>query len=516
MASGFPKLPGFVPTQPIEQSNFKRVSAAKQEYNRDYLHKNVPPVVYPLPRQVQKEPPSQKGMFNPNYMSTTHDTYRPVNCPSDITELYQPTWVKMDRQVLRFNAYFKESCVESSLEAYRVRKVVIFFYLEDSSIEISEPKQMNSGIPQGSFLKRQKVLKADGSGVYLSLYDFQIGQDLEFFGKIFHIYDCDIYTREFYENLGIPQGASELPDSDNWEKKTLNKFIPVKDHMLKDFMEHKLGGGRVPSQKQFLENDRKVLKFFVFSEIPFFLHYYLADDTLEIREIHRQNSGRDPFPLYLKRQKLPKQFALNQPGQTYAENFVKPTDIKFGEDLVAFGKKFRINGCDKYTQDYYREKYNIDFPLGEDYEMQYRDIVKREIPPYNGFGDEEDSLGYVYRLIPKPPRKDFFKWVDNQVTLRFNAKFNTNKPEDVHRRFIITYYLNDDSLQVYEPAIRNSGIPDGKFLEKNRYKNAQNNNEFFQPTDLVVGKDVIINGYSFRILECDEYTLKWFANNIVQ
>lgn len=60
-------------------------------------------------------------------------------------------------------------------------------------------------------------------------------------------------------------------------------------------------------------------------------------------------------------------------------------------------------------------------------------LIEREIPPYNGFGDEEDSLGYVYRLIPKPPKKDFFKWVDNQVNLRFVARFNTNKPEDVDR-----------------------------------------------------------------------------------
>lgn len=42
-----------------------------------------------------------------------------------------------------------------------------------------------------------------------------------------------------------------------------------------------------------------------------------------------------------------------------------------------------------------------------------------------------------------------------------------------------------------------SGIPDGKFLEKRRYKNDQNNNEYFVPTDLVVGKDITINGYSF-------------------
>jgi len=54
---------------------------------------------------------------------------------------------------------------------------------------------------------------------------------------------------------------------------------------MKDFMEHKLGGGKVSSAKQFLENDRKVLKFYAFSGIPYIMHYYLADDTMEIREV---------------------------------------------------------------------------------------------------------------------------------------------------------------------------------------------------------------------------------------
>lgn len=36
-----------------------------------------------------------------------------------------------------------------------------------------------------------------------------------------------------------------------------------------------------------------------------------------------------------------------------------------------------------------------------------------QVPPYNGFGDEEDSLGYVYKLLPDKPKKDFFKYVDN-------------------------------------------------------------------------------------------------------
>jgi hypothetical protein len=122
-------------------------------------------------------------------------------------------------------------------------------------------------------------------------------------------------------------------------------------------------------------------------------------------------------------------------------------------------------------------------------------------------------LGYIYRLIPIPPKKDFFKWVDNQVNLRFLAMLNTTKPEDKDRVFIITFFLNDDSLLVYEPTVRNSGIPDGKFLEKRKYKNTNNNNEFFQPVDLIVGNNITVNGWSFRLLDCDEFTRKWYAEN---
>jgi len=53
----------------------------------------------------------------------------------------------MDKHVLRFYGYFKESTVETPLETYRIRKLIILFYLEDNSIHIIEPKQMNSGIP---------------------------------------------------------------------------------------------------------------------------------------------------------------------------------------------------------------------------------------------------------------------------------------------------------------------------------------------------------------------------------
>lgn len=38
----------------------------------------------------------------------------------------------------------------------------------------------------------------------------------------------------------------------------------------------------------------------------YIIHYYLMDDTVEIREVHERNDGRDPFPLLMNRQRMPK------------------------------------------------------------------------------------------------------------------------------------------------------------------------------------------------------------------
>jgi len=66
---------------------------------------------------------------------------------------------------------------------------------------------------------------------------------------------------------------------------------------------------------QFLDFDRKVLRFYgywddreslhgVLHDLE--LHYYLADDTVEIKENIQPNSGRDLGVMFLQRCKLPK------------------------------------------------------------------------------------------------------------------------------------------------------------------------------------------------------------------
>ena len=56
--------------------------------------------------------------------------------------------VKHLLQVLRWYGYFKEAVTESAVENFRVRKVIILFYLEDNSCQVVEPKEDNSGLPQ--------------------------------------------------------------------------------------------------------------------------------------------------------------------------------------------------------------------------------------------------------------------------------------------------------------------------------------------------------------------------------
>jgi hypothetical protein len=84
---------------------------------------------------------------------------------------------------LRFYAYFKESVTESRIENYRIRKITIMYFLEDHTLMISEPREENSGVPQGKFLKRRQVLREDGSGLAFLPTDFRVGTDVTILGR---------------------------------------------------------------------------------------------------------------------------------------------------------------------------------------------------------------------------------------------------------------------------------------------------------------------------------------------
>ena len=72
---------------------------------------------------------------------------------------------------------------------------------------------------------------------------------------------------------------------------------------------------KLDTLQQFRNYDRHVLRFFcqwddspsMFGDARWLvLHYFLADDTVEVLEKIPANSGRDAVPVFLRRAKLPK------------------------------------------------------------------------------------------------------------------------------------------------------------------------------------------------------------------
>lgn len=70
-------------------------------------------------------------------------------------------------------------------------------------------------------------------------------------------------------------------------------------------------------------------------------------------------------------------------------------------------------------------------------------------------------------LVPKPPKKNFQKMLDNdRKVLRFSATMKSSRPQDKDRRFVVSFHLADDTLAIYEQPQRNSGFVGGKYLER--------------------------------------------------
>ena len=215
---------------------------------------------------------------------------------------------------------------------------------------------------------------------------------------------------------------------------------------------------------------------------------------------------------------MPDSFNVKQPGQNLiGDNYLTCDEIFPDSVINCWGHTLRILGVDEYTQNFYCSKYGRTFPLGGHGKRAPVEKKPLCIPPHtNLMGGQEDSLGYLYRLVPQRPKVDEFKALDNdKKILRFTARFNTRVPEDFDRRFIISFYLSDDTISIYEPLQKNSGIVHGKFLERNKYPNVDQPGSIVTPTCMALGGDVKINGYSFHILSVDEYTAVYLAKHSV-
>jgi len=169
--------------------------------------------------------------------------------------------------------------------------------------------------------------------------------DLKIYDRVFRVYCCDAFTRSFYAEEGKSLGANEALPEDPYKaaRAMINyKQCPPDQAELKNYLEVRLGGGRYNGNlHSFLENDRKVLSFSIYWEDTSYdggdkfytLNFFLANNTIEVKEIAEQNSGRYAFPMLLKRQKLAKAPILTIcPGMSLrSEDYYAPKDLLCGD-----------------------------------------------------------------------------------------------------------------------------------------------------------------------------------------
>ncbi|KAI8827062.1 uncharacterized protein EV422DRAFT_512508 [Fimicolochytrium jonesii] len=463
---------------------------------------------------------------------TSIDVYPQSNDASDGV----PSWVAFDRKVLRFYAYFQEAVHEKREEQYRVRKVNIYFYLEDDSVHVSEPRTVNSGIPQGTLLRRHRIPKPDSEiGQHYTVSDFNVGNEVTFYSRTFKIIGCDKFTKDFLNRIGVavPPAGSFPTD-------------PYTLHRQELASRMKATRPRPPqtSLKKFLENDRRVLRFFcvwddtqsVFGDLRHMVvHYYLSDDTVEIREHIPANAGRDANTLFLRRSKLPKRMPVTLYGQPDAHlnegDYFNERDFLIGAVLHLYGRPFIVCDCDEFTREYYNQKYGIETfdPVRiEDYEP----VPEQPLIPASAV-----AANYELLLPPSPltpantttatlsraaipmigtaiaPKTDFQKlMLYDTTTLRFSAKMNSPRQVDKDRTFVVSLYVADDTISVFEPKSRNTGLMGGKFLEKGRIRKPDGSG-LYTTQDFAIGEQLVFFHHPFIITGADDFAIKFMGEH---
>ncbi|XP_076749581.1 EF-hand domain-containing family member C2 [Xylocopa sonorina] len=474
--------------------------------------------------------------------------YPSIYARGEVQEL--PPWIVYDGQRLMFKAFFQETVHERWKTSYQIRMVYISFFLEDGTMKVSEPSVENSGLEQGVLVRRQRIPMPNPVGYrYYDIIDLNVGKEPEIFGRVYKIVDCDKFTRQFLNRMGIPvPDPIDIPKDPYWEFHKQETF-PKKPKR------------KVDTRGDFLRYDKQVLRFYGYWDDTDSLHgivhdleiyYYLADNTMEIKENVPPNTGRDSGPMFLRRMKIPKFFTEIDPigaGDPYTvlnvmgedttrgyytvdplnagkldKKYYKENELGIGAKINVFGRIVVITDMDPFTKEYYRKKYGLDDFTPVERPRKSNEIcakVEKYIPPYNGFGSYEDSLGNCIHMMPKAPKTDIVKFLDydkqgfDSRVLRFRAKMISDIPENQDRQFIVRVFLMDDTISIFELARRNSGFRRCLFQKRmpvmlpNQEIFVSKKPDYYQPKDFYIGARLNLNDFIFEITSADVYALRY-------
>ncbi|RHY33036.1 hypothetical protein DYB32_001925 [Aphanomyces invadans] len=445
-----------------------------------------------------------------------------------------PSWITSDRQVLRFFCYFLDPPSGADDDkstrgrshpppSTTIRRLVLHYYLADASIEVCEPRVVNSGLDQGLFLRRTGLKHPSTSQPYTPS-DLVVGASVSIKGRIVTLVDCDAATRDYYTQAKSPQPPAlpypDAPTTSQWDEieriKLAGKPSSMKFHQANAPLAHHRITDKINSAakvQQFMLYSNKVLRFYCRwddphplypASRPFVLHYYLADDTVEVREATKDR-GIGKHPVLLSRRRLPYESPhVDAAHVKAASRFVTALDLRCGDVVIVFGRQFYLVDCDEFTRTFYLDYHGI--TQESQTPPPCTPAVRMDAP------EPDDSI--LQPLLQKSERKKTStkpRGVDQ--CLRFRAKLATPTDDiQAKRRFILSFYLLNGTLSIFEPHVPNSGLPGGKFLDRQAYKLHHPLNRFARASDFVVGGTVQLQltpSQPFELLEADDQTLTY-------
>ena len=441
-----------------------------------------------------------------------------------------PSFVRNNDTDLRFKGYFEETVVEKGYPTLKARAVEILFHAHDNTLEITEMKVQNIGIVQGKILKRHQVPKQleDGTMSPESVFtvnDFFSGAKLNIYSRDYTIIDCDDFTRRYYDDLERPFGDA----------------LPLPSHAYKtgSLRPEKVEGVRSITQKfeppsikgaGFYAYGQKTLRFYgvyddtysLYGDKVFVkLHYFLADNTMEVVPENSRNSGRDNLGLpRLSKNGIPRsddKFALTNANNTILQDgdpveMYHWKQLQIGMAIQTASIQVRILDADHFTREFYKKN---GLPLHDAIVLpkiessEYDMSMKMEKAYSDAAVVPEDCVGMMAIGLQSEVPRDGEKLVKySGMILRYVAKLDNPKIEDVNRVFIIQCYLEDDNIQIMEPPVRNSGFKGGVFLQKQRVISSECYRSV-EPTDFYIGVNIQLLSHRFIVYDADEFTQKY-------
>jgi hypothetical protein len=362
---------------------------------------------------------------------------------------------------------------------------------------------------------------------------------VDVFGRAVRLYACDEWTKRFFAELGSPQDPDFAPPVDRYTElhpeitETLDvvrgaglledqneaptKVFAKTSSSITRYIEAAKGKGRPKkdTKARYMQFDGVVLRFFLqwvddwngdVAKFRFRMSYDLAEEMAELTQLVERKGVVRPPP-FMKKRRLPRFILAHDDrmrscdDETGDEDYYTEDDFKVGATIEVFGRSMLIFDCDDFTQQWYMKNKGYDQRRARiDVSDPAPPAVVHAVPPPTMFGSDDDTLNGLKSLVPSQPRRSPRK--ENLGSTRYVAKMVTNDPVDRGREFRVTFYRDDQSVNIYEPPMRNSGVLGGNFLRRTRIDNPQTG-RLFELNNFFTGAKLTINCFTFELLRED-------------